>query len=433
LVSALLIVHLELLAQSPESPEGRATSSTARPAGSSVGALTFEEAVALAGRNNPNLRAARGAIRFPEAELAQAHRFSNPVLGFGLLPGLNAGTGVSVSLGKRFELAGQRGLRADVARARIEAARWDADDVGRVLRMQVGRAFYTVRVNQEMVEVLDSVVAVTARLLEAAEIKLEQGFAPQLDRNLARVQLLVARLRQAEASSELAARKAELNALMGRLPEEAVAAAGPLVYGPVPRQLSLEQLQAYAWEVRPDGRAVEQRRRAASTGIRLAGRLAAPDLVLGAGFTNDADGLRTLGLSAGISVPLFDRNQYGRDRARAEEARIAAEAEARSLAISEEVRSAFARLEAARVRLSTYEEAILALADSSQQFASTAYARGELDITTTLLAQRQFTDSQVGYLEAALAFDRAALELEGAVGLSLSEILVGVLQKEDGS
>jgi cobalt-zinc-cadmium efflux system outer membrane protein len=415
-----------------QSSAERTTEATA-PAATPAGALTFEEAIALAGRNNPNLRAARYAIRFPEAELAQAYRFSNPVLGFGLLPGLNAGTGVSVSLAKRFEIAGQRGLRADAARARVEAARWDADDAARLLRVRVGRAFYAVRVNEEMVEVLDSVVAVTGRLLDAAQMKLEQGYAPELDRNLARVQLLMAQLRRAEAASELAARRAELNALLGRSPDEPVAAAGPLVYEPVPRKLSLERLQAYARAIRPDALAVAQRRLAASTAIRLARRLAAPDLVLGAGFTNDADGLRTLGLNAGITIPLFDRNQYGRDRARAEAARVAAEAEARLLAISEEVRSAFARLEAARIRLSTYDEAILALVDSSQRFASRAYARGELDITTTLLAQRQFTDSQIGYLEAALAFDRAALELEAAVGTPLSEIVAAVSQEEDGS
>ncbi len=399
----------------------------------SADVLTFQEAVALAEANSPILRAARYAVRFPEAELAQAFRFSNPVVGLGVLPGLNAGTGVSLSVAKTFELAGQRGLRADAARAGLGAARWEAADAARLLRARVGRSFYALRVDQAIVEVLDSVVAVTARLLEAAEMKLEEGFAPELDRNLARVELLMARIRRAEARSELAARQAELNALLGRPPGAPAVAAGPLVHPSVPRSLDLEELEAHARAVRPDGRAVAERRREASARIGLARRLATPDLVLGAGFTNEPDGLRTLGISAGIALPLFDRNEYGRDRAQAASARIGAEAEARALAIAGEVRSAFARLEAARIRLSTYEDAILALADSSQRFASEAYARGELDITTTLLAQRQFTDSQVGYLEAALAFDRAALELEAAVGVPLSEAAGGVPEEEDGS
>jgi outer membrane protein TolC len=148
-----------------------------------------------------------------------------------------------------------------------------------------------------------------------------------------------------------------------------------------------------------------------------------PDLVIGLGLNRDADGLRTVGLSLGFSLPLFDRNQFARDLARAERQIVAARAEARSLTIAREVRAALARLNAARAQLSTYEQHILALADSSQRFAAAAYARGELDITTAVLAQRQHTDAHLGYLDAVLAFDRAAVELEGAVGTPLADVM----------
>ncbi len=422
---AALVIPLELPAQS-SAP--RATD----PVTPEVITLTLGEAQSIALKDNPRLRAARTSVRLPEADLAQARRFSNPVLLFGASPGLNAGTGVSLSLAKRFEVAGQRGLRGDAARTRIEAAQWEVSDVERVLRMQVAQAFYAVRVGQETVEVLDSVVAVTGRLLEAAELKLQQGFAPALDRNLARIQLMLAQVERESASRELLGRKAELNALIGRPPKDEVAVSGPLIHGPVPREMSLEQLGRYAARMRPDAQVVAQRSRAASLNANLARRLAFPDLFLGFGFDRDADGLQTVRLNAGVSLPLFDRNQQGQDLARAEQALVAAEGEARSLAISQEVRSAFARLEAARIGLEAYQDHILALADSSQRFASTAYARGELDVTTALLAQRQYTDAQVTYLDAALEFDWAALELEGAVGAPLDKIIVAT-PEEDGA
>ncbi|MFV1985985.1 MAG: TolC family protein [Gemmatimonadota bacterium] len=407
------------------------------PARSNPASLTLEEALAVARQNNPTLRAARTALRLPEADLAQASRFSNPFIGLSVFPGLNTGTGVAVSLGKRFEVAGQRGLRADAARARIGAVSWQVTDAERTLRARVGQSFYSVRFSQEMVTVLDSVVEVTALLLQAAQLKLEGGFAPELDRNLARVELLRAQLQRIQASNALVAREAELNQLLARPAGEDVDAVGPLVYGPVPEELSLERLQSFARFARPDLQAVSELGRAASLGTALARRLAAPDLVLAADLVREADGVRTVGLSVAASLPVFDRNQLGRDRALAREALVAAEAEARALAVSQEVRGAFARLNAARVGLSTYQDDILALTETSQQFASLAYARGELDITTALLAQRQHTDARVAYLEAALAFDRAALELESATGAPLVEVARTVptrdenLEKED--
>lgn len=407
-----------------------------RPTGESdyapAASLTLEEALTLARRTNPVLRAARASVRLPEAELAQAYRFSNPVLGFAVLPGLNAGTGLAVSLAKRFEIAGQRGLRAEGSRARIDAATWEAGDVERRLRLQVANSFYAVRVTQELTQLIDSVVVVTARLLEAAELKFQAGLAPELDRNIARIQLLQARVQRVQVLRELAVRKNEVNALTGRPPESDFTAIGPLVHGPVPEQFAVSELQAYALRNRTDALAIASRRRAVSASIRLARRLAMPDLVLGLGINREADGPQTIGLSAGISLPVFDRNQYGQDLAQAASEIVAAQGEARSRAISQEVRSALVRLETMRAQLAAYEEDILELADANQRFAADAYARGELDITTAVLAARQHTEAHVGFLEAVLAFDQAAAELESAVGAPLTNWTTR-RQEENGS
>lgn len=392
--------------------------------------LTLEQAQTLALRNNPTLRAARTSIQIPEAQLTQAYRFSNPVLGFGVLPGLNSGTGLSVSVGKRFEIAGQRELRADASRAQIGAAEWRAADVERVLRVQVAQRFYSILVSQELVQLMDSVAAVTGRLVEAADLKFRAGIAPELDRNIARIQLLQVRVQRAGVLRELNVRTAELNALTGRPAEAHLTVAGSLIEEAVPREISLARLIAHASRYRPDARAVELRGRAVSRNLDLARRLRIPDLILGLGVNREADGIKTVGLSAGFSLPLFDKNQLGRDLAKVDKGVTAAQADATDLAIRREVRSALSRLDAARTQLSTYQDEILALADANQRFAGAAYARGELDITTAVLAQRQHTEAQAGYLEAVLAFDQAAVELEGAVGAPLTAFANDDTEKE---
>jgi len=397
---------------------------------SSAQTLTLEQAQTLARQNNPTLRAALVAIRIPQAQLAQARRFSNPVMGFSVLPGLNAGTGLSVSLGKRFEIAGQRGPRSDVSRARVGVAEWRAANTERVLRVQVAQGFYAVRVSQELVQLIDSVVAVTGRLVEAAELKYRAGVAPELDRNIARIQLLQVQVERSRALRELSVQAAELGALTGRPTDAGLRVVGPIIHDSVPRQMSLARLEVYARRARPDAQAVALQGQAVSSNLVLARRLRTPDLFLGLGLNRDADGIQTVGLSAGFSIPLFDRNQLGRDLAVAEQDVVAAQAVATELAISREVRSALSRLDAARTQLFTYQDEILALADSSQRFAAAAYARGELDITTAVLAQRQFTDAEVGYLDAVLAFNRAAVELEGAVGAPLTAFATDDTEKE---
>jgi len=424
-VLAAVAMPVALPAQTP-SPEADRDQSA-------VEMLTLERALDLARENNPTLRAARASVRIPEAEVAQARRFSNPVLGFGVAPGLNSGTGTGVgaTLAKRFEIAGQRGLRADASGARVEAFEWASTDVERRLQMDVGRAFYGTRVRQEVVVVVDSIVAVSGRLLEAAELKFEAGFASEFDRNIARIQLLQIKVQSARIARELAVGKAELRTLLGQPADRDLEATGPLVHEPVPDSMPLSRLQSYAQDTRADVRAADLLGRAASAAVDLARRMAVPDLVLGLGANKDADGTETLGVSASFSIPLFDRNQFGRDLALAKQSILSAERQAISLAVSQEVRSAYARLEAARVQLSTYGDDILELADASQRFATRAYARGELDITTAVLAQRQHTDAHIGYLEAVLAFDTSAIELEGAVGASLAELFPGNNQ-EDG-
>lgn len=392
--------------------------------------LTLEQVQTLARQNNPSLRAARTSVQLPQAQLTQAYRISNPILGFGVLPGLNSGTGLSVSVGKRFEVAGQRGVRADAFRALVGVAEWQAADVERVLRVQVAQRFYSVLVNQELIQLMDSVVAVTDRLVVAADLKFQAGLAPELDRNIARIQLLQVQVRRSEVLREMSVRTAELNALTGNVAEARLTVTGSLIDGSVPRAMSLEQLEGYATQSRPDAKAVALRGQAASRRIELARRLRMPDLILGMGLNREADGIKTVGLSAGFSLPLFDRNQLGQEVAAAEQDIVGAQTEAIDLAIRREVRSALSKLNAARIQLTTYQDEILALAEASQRFAAAAYARGELDITTAVLAQRQFTDAQEGYLEAVLAFDEAAVELEGAVGTPLTAFAIDDTEKE---
>lgn len=394
--------------------------------------LTLERAQALARQNNPTLQAAQASIRLPEAQRRQALRYSNPILSLGVLPGLNAGTGLSLSVAKAFEVAGQRGPRRDASSARVEAARFEAADVERTLRESVARAFYGVRVSQELEQRVDSVVAATARLVDAARFRYRAGLAPELDVNIARIQLLETRVQRARASRERTVRSAELNTLLGRPADAALRVQGPLVHQAVPRELSPPRLEDYARRFRADAQAISLTSRAAAISIDLARRAAVPDLLIGLGLNRDADGIRTVGLSAGFSLPLFDRNQLGLDQARAQRAVTAARVDATDLAISREVRAGLASLDAARTELSTYADEILPIAEQNQDFAAAAYARGELGITSTVLAQQQFADAQVGYLRAVLAFDQAAVQLERAVGAPLTRFDQDPTNEEGG-
>ena len=162
-----------------------------------VSAITIDEAVDMALKNNPDLQSIRLEKDTAQGRLDQAGLLlrSNPVIEGSLsrkdtLPdGGEKAKNYEVRLSQEFELAGQRGLRVDAARSGREKALLDIRDRERVLIAAVKDAFARALAAKRKIGLAEEAVKLQEELVASATVKFQTGDISALEQNLADVEL----------------------------------------------------------------------------------------------------------------------------------------------------------------------------------------------------------------------------------------------------
>jgi len=378
--------------------------------------LTLEGALAIASQNSPLMRAARVRIREAQGDLTGASMLlrDNPVIAASAGPRLSAQEGqdptldLDVGIQQQFEIGGQRGDRIDRARADIEAARASTEDVQRVIDLAVAVAFYETLGNRQRLELLDQNEQLARDLHQAAQRRLEAGEGTPLELNTARIRLAEARRQTIAARTALRSSSVRLAEILGLSPGTELSLSGEL-----PTQQSapsMEALLARARRSRPDLVAAERRVEAARAAIDLANAEAWPDITVGV-FYGQEEGDQTITARLRVPIPLFNRNQGARERARAVRDRRIAERDAVELTVASDLRQALLAYEQAREALALYDAEVLAAQSESLELLQRAFEAGEVGIPDVLVVQRELIEGQAGFLavrqELARALSRA--------------------------
>lgn len=396
-------------------------------ADSTVVRLTLAEARALAAAQNPDLLVARQLPEIARGELQQARtiRFN---------PDLNviARADPELTLTQEIEWAGQRGLRAAVARRVLAGATFESANVGRLTLADVSVAYHRALAAAERQRVVEQLVTLTDRLMGAVRIQLREGEISVLDANLAEIENGRVLARAASARRELVTTQLELKLLLGLAPEVALRLQDDSASMPAGVALRADSLVAVALRQRPDVGEATQASEAARSRTALARREALPNLRVGA-VAEPGSSDAGVGLLLGLSLPVLNRNR-GTIAARAAEARrselrrSAVEALVRS-----EVASAIAALRGATEELRRYEESVLQPARSNAELLGEAYRAGKIPLTTLLLLRNQLLDAEFGYWEAWLARREALVRLDAATGALTPADAVGVAGRTNPS
>jgi cobalt-zinc-cadmium efflux system outer membrane protein len=171
----------------------------------------------------------------------------------------------------------------------------------------------------------------------------------------------------------------------------------------------------------------------AQAGLRLATAQAVPDASLftsysqtRSSFDNTPVGTLTdrdkqLSFGVSIGIPVFNRNQGAKEEAavaisQARTRREFAEQVARS-----EVASAYARYEAARQAVATFEQGVVERSNKNINTIRAAYEIGAFTVTVLLAEQRRLVDSQRDFTEALTERYRALADLQQAMGVPVSK------------
>jgi outer membrane protein, heavy metal efflux system len=385
--------------------------------------ISISEAINQALRNNPDLQALRleEGIAGGRLEKAKLPLTSNPVMesyvsGKEKLQEEGGGkyTNYGIKLSQEFEIAGQRGLRIDIAQKEIARLALEIKDKERVLSFEVKEAFARALAAKKKEVLTRQVVSLQEDLLNFTRMKFQGGEVSGLEVNLAEVELGKSQKDLLLAGREYLDTLLVLQGLMGSGSEPSLDIEGELSPGIIPL-LDKASLEKPLQTNRPDIKAASIEVDKAKTGIELADKNAVPNIVLG-GFYNRDELRNDLGVSFSVSIPLFDRKQAEKKEARVRAAQARVKKAGLERTINQEFEEAYNALTVSQRELSLFKKEILDKSTENLGLLNLAYQEGKIGFFNVMQAQKDTMDTQFAYLDTLLRARRALNALEKAKG-----------------
>jgi outer membrane protein len=448
--------------------------------------FTLEEAIGLTLLNNPQRAATRAALAASQARVGTAKSQGGLQVGLsgnasgtgnfgstssngnngggnnggnnnGGVGGNNGGAGGNFggsNSGDRFSNSQSIGVTADYpiyTGGRVKAATRIADFNARAqaaqvlqteqdLILQASNAYLNILRSDQLLRVADSNLAVSRERQRVATVRYEAGASARVDVYRANTVLAEAQQTRIAAVNAASQARANLNTLMGRLPEAPLRVASidrlelrvplPLEVAAEARAgsptASLLELQTLASRSRPQGEVARNQVFAADAGIESARAQRKPNLGLSlSGFLrNPASFLGNFAVSLGLSVAqsLFDS---GRTSAQVREARALADQsranfDLQLLGVANQIETAITNIDTAQGQQQSAEasvgEAQAALA--AAQLGYEAGARTAVEVTD---AQTALLNAQTAAVNARFNLAQAQAQLSSAVGVATAE------------
>lgn len=411
--------------------------------------LDLDRALELARTRGLDVLTAEAAVEGAQGDLRAAGAIANPTLSgtYGRsiqwggcvdasgaptsCPSLPAAVGVGLADNAAVSdtLNGKRGLREDVARAALAAARLQRDDALRALEAQVKSAFVQVVAARATLAFSLEVAKAQARTVELSRARVEAGAISEAD--LARIETARLEADQAADSARGQLRAAQVSlafllGVRGLVPEFDVDP-GPFERSGSPERLAAatrDALVARALATRPDVLAARRLRERADAALALARRQRVPDVTLSVAYAQQGTGGSAVTpptWTAGVSLPLplFYRQQGEIRRAEADlRAQDLSVARAEATATSD-VESAWAAYVAARALVARMEGSLLERARTARELVEIQYRKGAATLLDLLDAERTWIGTRVEYLQDLAGYWTAVFRLEQAAGEEL--------------
>ncbi|MFZ3208604.1 MAG: TolC family protein [Geobacteraceae bacterium] len=389
-------------------------------------AMTLEEAVDHALRNNPELMAFRleTGVAQGQMERAKLPLIFNPVLEGSVVkkekssdPGARGFTDYGVKLSQEFEIAGQRGVRIEVAQKEISRTDQEIKDWERTLVYEVKGAFAKALADKKREELTSEAVRLKEDLLGFTRIKFQAGQVSGLEVNLAEVEVSKTKRELLLAVREYREARLSLQRLVGMRPDGAFSVQGELS-ADLPGAPDKESLKKLAAARRPDMKAASIEIERTTLAQRLVNRLALPNVTL-AGFYDRDEERNTGGIALSVPIPFFDKKQAEKSeaRARAEQARLNYAGLEKT--IDKEVEVAYNDFSTSLEELSLFRQEILNKAAENLNLMKLAFKEGKIGFFDVRLAQKDTIELQFTHLDALLRARLALNALESISGGTL--------------
>jgi cobalt-zinc-cadmium efflux system outer membrane protein len=378
--------------------------------------ITLAEALALAERNNPQLRAASAAVEGAAAGIVTASAHPNPTLTFGslgrqqvlsraaALPGMLNGFNFSQAV----ELPNVRSTRIREATVRRQGSQLALAEVRLAVRGAVKQAFFDSLRRKRESELARGSVDLLEDLRRRIQVQVDVGEAARLELTRAEAEVASARIGARAAELRFSAAISNLYAAVGS-PLGAVEPDGDLER---PQILpTLDELQQEMLEKHPSLAVARSEIRLAEAGIASEKAQRIPTPSVWADFFQQPEAAQyRFGVS--IALPLWDRRQGPIAEAEAARRQAAAVEQGRRVQLLAALERAYNMYLVADQQVKIAEAGTLRQAEAAVEAAQAAFKFGERGIIEVLDAQRVLRSARFDYLNAQFDRQEALLELE---------------------
>ena len=422
------IIVLSVLSISPY-PSGAATPSPAPAPEQAIVAskplrLSVNDALGLFLSQNLDVLIAKYGIEYTKGQEVTARLFPNPLLSVGTLSSYTQGRTLSNSgqlftqVAQLFELAGKRGYRIESAGFGTQSAEAAFEDAVRQLGFTVKDTYYRVQLAQRRLVLAEENRDRFSRILAINTIRFNKGYIAEVDLIRIRLQMVNFQSQVIQSLQEAESARGDLRQLLRLSPKTGLGLITELDFRRI--DPDIEKLRVTALDMRPDIRAKRYTFSQRESDLKLANAYRIPDVTIGAGYaiqgSRGPDNPGQVALSAGIPLPLFNRNQGG--ILQAEVSLQSAEAELNKTVnlVENEVEVAYRNLLQSRRLVEVYIGGVLEDARSTLTIVERAYERGGATILDLLDAARTSQTIQQNYIEALFNYQHNLFQLESAVG-----------------
>ena len=420
-----LDTHSTMALQEPENPghrtgENLPASELLKDAATRP-AKTLADFEALADSNNPTLRQADLLVRKSEEQARQAGLYPNPSVGYQgeQIRGGSFGGGEQCGFVQQtIVLGGKRGLRRDIYDQEKIADQIGVQEQTYRVHGDVEQTFYAALTAQAAVQLRQRLLGVA---LDAAETvhqlaNVGQADAPdilqtEVETEQAKVDYVTAQRQYLQAFRMLAT-------VSGKGDLEVTPLQGDLEKTP---ELNAEQIVDSIAQDSPVVKRAQQEAEVARARLKDAKRESVPDLQLRAGEQYNGEhvsenptkpaGAQSFA-SAGINIPLWNRNQGNVETAKAEIERASQDVVREQLALHQQASALAQSYEAAKFEVERYKTQLLPRAARAYELYLNKYQNMAQAYPQVLVSQRTLFQLQIHYLEALRDVWQSAIALQ---------------------
>ncbi len=394
---------------------------------------TWEQIKARFEADNPTLKADQANVEEMRAQEITADLRPNPQFGLtvdgtqiapdhGVWQPL-AGTFIVPSISYLHERDHKRELRLKSAQEGTQIAETQHEDLDRNMLFGLRTAFVDTLEAKAVVELAKADLEYYDKIIDIARNRFRAGDMAQVDLDRIELQRVQYESEIQSAIVNLRTAKIQLLQLLDdtKTPIEKFDVSGPFDFSETIEPLP--DVQQTALTARPDLRAALETIQQSETNHKLAIANGSTDPTFGGWYTYNSstnnpetDYSQTLGLSVGIPLRIFDRNQGEKKRTEIDIARTQQASEAARAQVFSDVNNAYQQVESDITLLKPYKARYNDQAVRVRDTITYAWQRGGASLMDFLNAQSDYRQVRLAYLQLIGAYLTAAAQLEHGGG-----------------